>query len=242
MSVKICHASISELKTVTGKAGDQTGKEVCTRDWYAKPWTTLLRYKDLKTAREAAKLAEKLAKSNLVGYDQKERNTLYQRLKQHNFNVDAYISSGVKTETDCSAFVYAVYCCLIPSMRSDANAPTTSTMKQFFCKHGFVAYEDKRYLTTDRYLLTGDVLVKPASHTVMAISDGSINSKVECYPKCTLNTGSIVTALVYIGEFDVSMAHRKKIAEVNGIQNYTGTAEENKLLTSKLKSGTLIKP
>lgn len=31
MSVLIGHASISENGTVNGSAGDQTGKEVCTR-------------------------------------------------------------------------------------------------------------------------------------------------------------------------------------------------------------------
>lgn len=40
------HASINELGTAHGgKTGDQTGKEICTRSYYNKPWEYCLRYK-----------------------------------------------------------------------------------------------------------------------------------------------------------------------------------------------------
>lgn len=42
---KIVHASINEKGTVTGgKPGDQTGKEICIRSYYNKPWDSILRY------------------------------------------------------------------------------------------------------------------------------------------------------------------------------------------------------
>lgn len=174
MAVTICHASIDERgKANSGSAGDQTGKEVCTRAWYSKPWDVMLRYKDASIAKKAASIAKKLANSNLVGYDQYQRNTLYQALKSCGWDVDKYIKSGKKTETDCSAFIYACYCCLIPAMRSDSNAPVTSTMQSFYTKHGFTAYTASKYIAQDTYLKTGDVLVKASSHTVMAITSGS---------------------------------------------------------------------
>ena len=47
MAVRIGHASIDENGSATGgAAGDQTGKEVCIRSWYAKGWKVLLRAKD----------------------------------------------------------------------------------------------------------------------------------------------------------------------------------------------------
>lgn len=174
MAVTICHASIDERgKANSGSAGDQTGKEVCTRAWYSKPWDVMLRYKDASIAKKAASIAKKLANSNLVGYDQYQRNTLYQALKSCGWDVDKYIKSGKKTETDCSAFIYACYCCLIPSMRSDSNAPVTSTMKAFYLKHGFSAYTSSKYIAQDSNLIVGDVLVKSSSHTVMAITSGA---------------------------------------------------------------------
>lgn len=40
------HASINEFGDITGgQTGDQTGNEICTRSYYNKPWTYILRYK-----------------------------------------------------------------------------------------------------------------------------------------------------------------------------------------------------
>lgn len=42
---QIVHASINENGGVTGgQSGDQTGKEICTRSYYNKPWQYVLRY------------------------------------------------------------------------------------------------------------------------------------------------------------------------------------------------------
>ncbi len=171
----LVHASISETGGAgwdgNAKVGDQTGKEVCVRSWYSKPWDFMMRYPDETIAAKAAAAAVKLANSNLVGYDQSERNTLYKALKSFNFNVDAYIESGIKTETDCSAFVYAVYCCFIPMMRSDANAPVTSTMKELFKLWGFVIHTGLKYLRGAN-AINGDILVNESSHTAI-VTDGS---------------------------------------------------------------------
>lgn len=60
------------------------------------------------------------------------------------------------------------------------------------------------------------------------------------YPQCATVYRSIVDALKSIG-VDSSFANRKKIAVINGISNYTGTASENVFLLTKLKNGTLRK-
>lgn len=169
--MKLVHASISETGGAgldgKAKAGDQTGKEVCVRSWYSKPWNIMLRYPDRNIASKAAEAAVKLANSNLVGYDQSERNTLYKALKAVNFDVDAYIKTGKKTESDCSSFVYAVYACFIPGMRSDRNAPVTSTMRNIYKKWGFDVLTDSEYLNGNN-LINGDILVKEDEHTVIA--------------------------------------------------------------------------
>lgn len=172
--VTICHSSIDERgKASGGIAGDQTGKEVCTRGWYSKNWKIVFRYKDREIAKKVAVIAKKIADSGLVGYDQGQRNTLYQALEKFNWNVDAYIKSGIKTECDCSSFVYACWCCLVAALRKSGNAPTTSTMASTLTeKNGFTAYKESKYLTTDSYLLAGDVIDSPGSHVVMAITNG----------------------------------------------------------------------
>lgn len=46
---QIAHASIDENGGIRGdKKGDQTGKEICIRDYYDKNWTYHLRYKEQK--------------------------------------------------------------------------------------------------------------------------------------------------------------------------------------------------
>lgn len=202
MAVTIAHASISENGNAgwdgKAKAGDQTGREVCTRSWYAKGWNVMLRYPDPEIAKKAAADAKKLAACNLDGYDQSQRNTLYQALKKYNFDVDAYIKSGEKTETDCSELMYAVYACHIPKMRRDSNAPATSTMRKEFLQWGFKEYTEKKYLTTDENLQIGDVLVKEGSHTAMAVTNGK-NVKTAAAPQ------TAQTAQTTKGVFDMEM-------------------------------------
>ena len=85
----IVHSSIDENRHARGgKAGDQTGREVCTRSWYSKPWGMVLRCKDAAVAKKARDIAIKLANSNLVGYDQNERNSLYKQLERTGWDVD----------------------------------------------------------------------------------------------------------------------------------------------------------
>lgn len=170
----IVHSSIDEKKhAIGGKAGDQTSREVYTTKWYNKPWEFMLRYPNANIASKVAKIAVKLANSNLVGYDQSQRMTLYKALKANNWDVDKYIKSGVKTESDCSSFIYTCFCCLVPSMRSDSNGPRTYTMREKYKGWGFKVYTDSKYLKSEDYLLPGDILVKSAAHTVMEISTGS---------------------------------------------------------------------
>lgn len=60
------------------------------------------------------------------------------------------------------------------------------------------------------------------------------------YPSCSSDHLSIVDALLSVGE-DSSFETRMKIAEINGISNYSSTAEQNIDMLSRLKEGTLIK-
>ena len=61
------------------------------------------------------------------------------------------------------------------------------------------------------------------------------------FPKCASAFESIVLALQYLG-YDSSFAFRAKIAEANGIENYSGTAEQNVQMLDLLKAGKLVKP
>lgn len=172
MSVKIGHASIDERgKASGGKAGDQTGKEVCTRAWYKKGWQYCLRPKSATVAERSAAACEAACANNSIGYDQSQRNTLHNLAKANGYNLTAV----GKCETDCSAFM--TVCAIaggVTALEHTGNAPTTSTMVSAFKASG--AYDvltADRYLSTDGYLKRGDILVKPGSHTVMVLTNGN---------------------------------------------------------------------
>lgn len=64
---QIVHASINENgKTTGGKTGDQTGKEICKRSYYNKPWNSVLRYVESSTA-AVKKSTDEIAKEVLAG-------------------------------------------------------------------------------------------------------------------------------------------------------------------------------
>ena len=61
------------------------------------------------------------------------------------------------------------------------------------------------------------------------------------FHSCDNSCTSFVDALKNIG-IDSSFENRKKIAAINGIPNYTGTAQQNTELLNKLKEGKLKMP
>lgn len=184
MSVLIGMASIDENgRAYGGVAGDQTGREVYVLPWYAGGWNVLLRAKSQAVAEKMAAACEILCKGNLVGYDQWNRNDLWDQLEKVGWDA---AKLKVKTETDCSAFITAlarVAGINVPRVslgNGKYNAPVTQTMRQAFGSTGaFEVLTDPKYLTTDKYLKRGDVLVRESGHTVMGLSDGAEATSAE---------------------------------------------------------------
>ena len=172
--MSIGHASIDEnRKTKGGKAGDQTKREVCTTSWYKKSWTYVLRAKDKNIAEKMAIACEKGCANDHIGYDQNQRNTLRTQAKLCGMDLSRITTD---CECDCSSFMaVCAECAGVPIPYSSGNAPTTSTMKTAFLNTGcFDLFTDEKYLTSDKYLKRGDIIVAIGSHTVMVLSDGEL--------------------------------------------------------------------
>lgn len=67
-----------------------------------------------------------------------------------------------------------------------------------------------------------------------------IKKKIAYYPRYKGKSSSIVDALKSLS-INPSKSNRKKIATLNGIKNYTGSASQNAKLLNLLKKGKLIK-
>lgn len=172
MAVRIGHASIDENgKATGGAAGDQTEKEVCIRNWYAKGWNVLLRPKSAAVADKSAKACEAACENATIGYDQGGRNTLYKNAKAVGFDL-AKITTP--SECDCSSLLHVCAIAGGANLTYGSNGHTTRTMVWEFVNSGdYIKLTDSKYLTTDKYLQRGDILVKEGSHAAMVLGDGT---------------------------------------------------------------------
>lgn len=167
IGIKIGHATFDENnKYKNGKIGDQTGKEICIRTWFSKPWNVYLECVDTKIADKAAKYMEQICRDSNFGYDQNQRTTGYKSILANNKKV-----SGAKGEFDCSSLVCT---CYILAGLDVSITNTTRTIKKNFSHTGkFKVYTDSSHLKSDKYALRGGLFLKEGSHVVMALEDGS---------------------------------------------------------------------
>ena len=175
----IGHASHDENKQYkNGQAGDQTNVEVCIRSWYNRPWNIILRAKNRQTREKIAQAMEMACKNNNIGYCQNTRNTLWNDVKNHQFNPSKTTKA---VNTDCSALVCV--CCAyagIPTryLQIGNNSLTTRTLRTYLLQSGeFDALVDEEYLTSDKYLLRGDILLYEGHHTAINLDDGIYANK-----------------------------------------------------------------
>lgn len=167
----IAHASIDEHnKAKGGLAGDQTGKEVCTRKWYNKPWGCVIRFIDPDMREKVARCMEMAAANPHIGYDQNQRNTLLNLARKYNYDVGRVTQD---CETDCSALV-SVACMYagIPESRLtlNGNCATTRTLKAILKSTGEVdIYTTSTYTASTERLLRGDILLKEGSHVAVVV-------------------------------------------------------------------------
>lgn len=158
-----------------GAAGDQTGGEWARIKWYSRPWTVVLRHPDPAVGGLIAQLAGEAADNNRIGYDQGQRTTFWQQLQ-----AVGYFPSRITAncEADCSAGVAAIIKAagyILGDSRLQGVSPDayTGNLKSVLKGAGFSALTDSKYLTSDQYLLPGDVLLYEGHHTAINLDRGS---------------------------------------------------------------------
>jgi len=171
MAVTIGHASGTEYGDTgwngNAKAGDQTGREVCKRSWYSYPWTAVIRPKDPAVAEKIAKCCEQGAANNNIGYDQSQRETLYEQAERVGFNLSKITK---KCETDCSAFV--AVCVNAAGIRVSSGMYTGNELATLRSTGKFTIYTSADYTARSDKLKRGDILLG-SGHTAMVLTNGS---------------------------------------------------------------------
>ena len=178
--VRITHASIDENgHAKNGKAGDQTGKEVCTRDWYSKPWDCVIRFTHEEMRDKVARCMERAAANDHIGYDQNQRNTLFLEAKKYGYDPGRVT---IDVETDCSALVAlaCIYAGVKESyMYNAGNSCTTRNLRKRLEATKLVQiFESKDYTTRSDKLIRGDILLSEGHHVATVTTGASTASKV----------------------------------------------------------------
>lgn len=168
-TVYIGSARIDERGRASGgQAGDQTGKEVSTQNWYdhSKGWI-VLRPKDGAKAQKIAKGMQSACDNPNIGYDQTNNQSLWNLVKDKGFDP---AKADKPCETDCARLV-RVCCAYAGIMADDFYTATEATV---LMRTGeFIKLTDSKYTDAPDYLGAGDILVtRSKGHTVVVLSNG----------------------------------------------------------------------
>ncbi len=167
MAVKIGHASIDENRTARGgSSGDQTKKEVCTRSWYNKPWTSVIRPNDSTAAEKIAKAMEQACENDKIGYDQGQRTTLYKCAKELNWDL-----SKIDTPCECDCSSLVAVCVNAAGIEVSKDIYTGNQKAALSATGAFTVLTDSEYTGKSVLLKRGDILLGDG-HTAIVLSDG----------------------------------------------------------------------
>ena len=240
MAVKIGHASIDENNAAkNGAAGDQTLKEVCTRSWYNKPWTSVIRPKDSTAAEKIAKAMEQACANDKIGYDQNQRTTLFTQAKAVNWDLSKITTA---CECDCSSLVAV---CVNAAGIAVSKDIYTGNEKTALANTGaFTVLTDSKHISKADNLKRGDILLG-AGHTAIVLTNGDgVSAPVNS------NTGSNTsnTETAVTGEVRAKDAARKFLTTLTGTYKVTATqlnvrhgAGLNKKIMVTIPRGTAVK-
>lgn len=166
----IAHSIIDENSGASGGySGDQTGYELTAQPFFESSWTHLYRAKDAEKAEQIADFMEKAVANGYIGYDNSQRNTLFQAIYP-DFKVDRLTTP---VESDCSSLVYcAVYSAFrLPYKAREEEKHIAPLVKGFeeYLMLGTLAGNFERwvyashtsnFITSSDKLVRGDILVK----------------------------------------------------------------------------------
>ena len=201
-----------------GQAGDQTGKEYVVKNWYSFPWNCVLRYPNLQTAIVIAQMSRDAANNDHIGYDMGQRGTFYTQLRAANWNPSAI---STNCEADCSSSTCA---CIIAAGHKTGDARlqglssslTTSSMRSSLQSVGFMLLTDSRYLSSDSYLLPGDVLLHDGSHVAVNLDSGPNSGESVIVSDGSALPGGIGGGDLYATENDEDDAIMREVAYLSG--------------------------
>lgn len=206
--VKIGSARIDECGNISGgKAGDQTGMEVSTQDWYlhSKGWV-VIRPKKSAVAKMIANNMQAACDNDLIGYCQAHRTSAETASKPYNYDLSKV---KVACEVDCSKLVQL--CCRYAGVNV-GNFNTASEVSALAATGEFDILRDDKYCKLSDYLKRGDILVtKTKGHTVIVLSDGAKVTGIDTAEKKVVAAQHKDTGLAgtYVTTTDLNLRYKQ---------------------------------
>lgn len=151
-----------------GEAGNQTGKELRIQPWYksAKGWL-VFRPKSEEVAQKLVYDMTAACNNPNIGYDQKQRNTLYKAAEKVRFDC-AKVTEPC--ECDCSSLVRV---CLAYAGLPIKDFNTASEPSRLRASGQFDELDEPEYTESSRRLKAGDVLCTAVKgHTAIVLNNG----------------------------------------------------------------------
>lgn len=169
-TVKIGQACCNEFGGLSGgKAGDQTGKEVCITNWSSSyDWIYVFRAKDEKIRDKLAQAMIDTCRNDNIGYniDAPARYAAWDNAEKNGHNIKGIDKKG---DTTCSE---AISMCMravgIPKGYAPRHCDVAALTKAMKSSPYFECFTSKAYTQSAKHLLQGDILLS-SHHAAMVV-------------------------------------------------------------------------
>lgn len=157
-------ASQSEKGTANGKKGDQTRKEVRTGNYYNFGQSEIIRFKNSRRGKKAAKAMKAFCKNENIGYGQTDRTSLYLQCRKIGWKISriAHIS---KCNCDCSE----ICACAINMAYGKEIIPSYATTHSFKALTAIQRKKNFKIVGTNVRKKAGDMPLAAGHHIIMVI-------------------------------------------------------------------------
>lgn len=173
--ITIAHAVCDERgRTSGGAAGNQTANlyhttgELRFSEWYnpnGGGWDYLIRPKKRAKAIAIASAAMSAVRNSNIGYDQSDRESLYDQVKYCSFN-----PTGAITPCNCDCSSLVTVCCNyagIPILRGTYTGNLKERCEAVGC---FKIYKSAKYTQCSNNLKDGDILLRVGHHAAIVVN------------------------------------------------------------------------
>ena len=167
--VLIGHAAQDENGSIEGPThGDQTGKEICTREWYDRKngWGVYLECLNPEMANRAAEYMEQICADDHFGYSQTHRWYGYKSIESNDG------VAGAEGDFDCSSLVISCY--IFAGLDIQPTGYTGNLERIFMNTGRFRSYSDAAHLKSGNLSTRGGIYLAPDAHVAMVLSNSDM--------------------------------------------------------------------